>query len=315
MTAMVANSWFSFYAFRDFLIISGYLLLFVFRFRAPGSLIDMALATLAVCLVVEASGRLGTTNIDIWGAEGIVDFLGLSNSFGTGIFGSHGILESTLGFPLGVLLLYFLRTRRWLRALIAAILLLMTFKRITFMGVLLAVAFDTGLARARSLEMRRFLASIVVVALSLAAIFSTQLFQDAANSLALDDSSADSVSVGRYDIAIMLWGQFDAGQPLNWVLGFGPGAADAQVASNFILINPHNDWLKILFDYGVAGFVAIHLVLFLILARHRLGLMIYVYSATLMMTDNIFIYMFYQLFVSVSMCSVDQRRKYAIPVR
>lgn len=53
VTAMVANSWFGFDAVRDFAIISSYLLLLVFWFRAPDSFIDMALATLAVCLVTE----------------------------------------------------------------------------------------------------------------------------------------------------------------------------------------------------------------------------------------------------------------------
>ena len=89
MTAMVANSWSSFFALRDCAIISGYLLLFVFWFRAPPSLADMALLILTVCLAIEASSRLGS-DINFWNDNGLIGFLGLSNSFGISIFGSHG---------------------------------------------------------------------------------------------------------------------------------------------------------------------------------------------------------------------------------
>jgi hypothetical protein len=142
-----------------------------------------------------------------------------------------------------------------------------------------------------------------VVLLSAIAIASIYLFEDVANNLELEDSSADAVSLGRYDIALMLWDRLHHSGPLNWLIGFGPGAADAIVENYTILQNPHNDWLKILFDYGAIGFVAIHSILFANLARHRLGLMIYIYTATLMVTDNVFIYMFYHAYVALIMCT------------
>ena len=146
MAAMVANSWFNFYGVRDLVIISGYLLLFVFSFRAPTSLVDVGLATLTVCLIIEASSRLGPP-VDILGTEGIYGFLGLSTSFGTGLFGSHGILESTLGFPLGAVFLYYMHGRKWRHALVAAIFMFMAFKRISFIGVAVALGFDTVIGR------------------------------------------------------------------------------------------------------------------------------------------------------------------------
>ena len=64
------------------------------------------------------------------------------------------------------------------------------------------------------------------------------------------------------------------------------------------LFGPHS----LLLDYGACGWVIIHVVFFLILAHHRLGLMIHLYTAVLMMTDIIFIYMFYYPFVAMVMC-------------
>jgi hypothetical protein len=113
----------------------------------------------------------------------------------------------------------------------------------------------------------------------------------------------------------MLWNQLKAGQMANWIFGFGPGAADAWVTSYFRLGNPHNDWLKILFDYGTFGFLSLHAILFLTLTRHRLGIMIYLYSATLMMTDNVFIYMFHQVFVAMMMCTGRPEWEYLASTR
>lgn len=312
MTSMAANSWFNFDAIRDVAIISGYLLLFVFWFRAPGSSVDIALFTLGVCLLVEASMRLNF-NLQLLSTDGIYGFLGLSTiSEGAGILGSHGILESTLGFPLGVILLYHVSARNWGRALITGALMFVAFKRITFVGVALAIGCDMALAQARSLTTRKVVAVLIVVGLSITALLSTQLFRDAYNDLAVADSSANGISLGRYEIAQLLRDQFKAGQPSNWLVGFGPGAADAQVGAHFMLSNPHNDWLKILYDYGYLGFAAIHVVMFLTLARHRLGLMIYLYSATVMITDNVFIYLFYQTFIALVMYAARGRN--ALPL-
>jgi O-antigen ligase len=171
------------------------------------------------------------------------------------------------------------------------------------------------LAWLKSRSTRRLLALLIVAALSIAAIFSTQLFETAADNLALQDSDAAGVSVGRYDLAVMLWNQMKAAQTANWIFGFGPGAADSWVTSYFILGNPHNDWLKILFDYGIFGFFCLHAIWFLTLTRHRLGIMIYLYSATLMMTDNVFIYMFHQVFVAMMMCTGRPEGEYLASTR
>jgi hypothetical protein len=300
LTAMVANSWSNFYALRDFAIVSGYLLLFVFWFHAPATIADMALSALGLCMIIEATSRIGP-DVGSVGADGIYEFLGLSSPTETGFFGSHGILESTLGFPLGVVVLHYMHHRKWRHSLIAGVLLLLAFKRITFLGVALAIGLNLLLGRRVSFRTGSLLAVATVVLLSVTAIFSTDIFESVADYFDLQDSSANSVSLGRYDVAVALWDRLDSGSLLNWTLGFGPGSADALVSGDFEL-NPHNDWLKVLFDYGILGFVGVHAVLVLNLVRHRLGIMMYIYTATLMMTDNIFIYMFYFPFVAMVMC-------------
>jgi O-Antigen ligase len=275
--SMVVSSSYGFFAIRDVAIIAGYLFLFVLWFRAPAAAADLALYALTAGMLVEAF------------TEGLGEDINL--------FGSQGILESTLAFPLGVVLLYYVHFRQWGRALLAAIVLFLAFKRITFVGVVLAVGFDLVISGWWRRRAARLAALAAVFALSVLALFSAQLFESMTAALNVQNTSANSISLGRYELAVQLWDALTA-RPLSmWLFGSGPGAADAFVSSISAINNPHNDWLKILFDYGGIGFLAFHAILYRIFFEHRLGLMLYIYSAVVMMTDNILIYMFYHPFV------------------
>lgn len=278
---MIANSWYDFNAYRDVAIVGGYLLLFVPWFRAPSWSADLALGAIAVGLVVEAA------------TEGIADKIDL--------FGSDGILESTLAFPLGAVVIYYAHSGRWGRVLLASVLLFLSFKRIAFLGVAVAIGFDMVLARYLRLGAARIIALASVAVLSLLALFSTQIFEYVTTALSYEQTSADSISLGRYAIAVRLWSELEIVSWMSWLIGSGPGSADALVAANFQLVNPHNDWLKILYDYGVLGFIALHAIIYWTYREHRLALMLYLYTAIVMMTDNIFIYMFYHPFMMMMM--------------
>ena len=279
---IIINSWYDFHAIRDIAIIGGYLLLFTLWLEAPAATARLALAALITGLLVE-----GATE-------------GFSGSFN--LLGSEGILESTLAFPLGVVTIYFVRMRQWTLAAVAAVALFLAFKRIAFAAVAAAVLFDvaTGIVSQRT---ARRLAFLAVLALSLMALFSTQLFELASSTLNLERSSADAISLGRYNIAIQVWGDMGLRPLRQWVIGSGPGSADAFVTANSHLINLHNDWLKILYDYGLLGFLVIHAVLYIYQTESRTGVALYLYSAIVMMTDNIFIYMFYHPFVFLMICT------------
>ena len=227
--------------------------------------------------------------------------LGLANPSGVTLFGPHSLLKSVLGFPLGIYVLHYVHNRRWRLALMAGFLQLLAFKRISFAGVAVALAFDAITRGRTGLRGAKRLAALAAIGFSVTAIFSVLIFQSAADTLQLENSSADAISLGRYDIALMLWSRLDDASVLNWLIGFGAGAADSVLEAAHL--NPHNDWLKILFDYGVIGFLVIHAVFFLIFARHRLGLMIYLYNTVLMMTDNVFIYMYHYPFIALMMCA------------
>ena len=291
MLSMALNRWFDFFAVRDVAIIGGYLFLFTLWFRAPSSAADLALLVLTVNMIVEAA------------VEGVGEEINL--------FGSQGILESTLAFSIGAILLYYLHKGRWGRAALAGIVLFLAFKRITFAAVPLALGFDLLMRRYGRCDMAGAAAFCMVFLLSVIALFSTQIFEFVSETMNLYNTSANSISLGRYEIAVKIWAELLQKPWSDWILGSGPGSVDAFVTTKSSLNNPHNDWLKILYDYGVLGFLVIHLILFRTLCEHRLGRMLYIYGAFIMMTDNIFIYMFYHPFVLLMICAARRDQEVA----
>ena len=284
--SMAVSSSYGFYAIRDVAIIAGYLFLFILWFRAPISAADLALFVLSAGMIVEA----------------------LTEGFGeqVNLFGSQGILESTLAFSIGLVVVYYLHFRLWNRAILAAIVLFLAFKRITFVAVVLAVGFDLVILPFVRRQLARTIAFAGVFVLSVVALFSAQIFEIVAVALKIENTSANSISLGRYELAVMLWDTLMGRSLPTWLFGAGPGSADAFVTAKSSITNPHNDWLKILYDYGAVGFFAFHAILYRTFFEHRFGLLLYLYSAVVMMTDNILIYMFYHPFVLLMLSAARQ---------
>ena len=270
LATLAVNPGLGFYAQRDLLIIFGYIFIFSLHMEAPAVTADVVLLGLVGGLLIEAQRQ---------GVSFVVDFSG-----------SRGILESGLAFPLGVVLIYHMNERRWGRALITAMIFVIAFKRIAMVGVLAAVALDFLTHRLSQAASRRLFAAAVVLA-CLVALFSTMIFGEL-GTLA-GSVSSNAVSLGRYSFAEALWAHLSQGGMAHWLFGFGPGAADAWLAHKDILANPHNDWLKILVDYGAFGLLLLHGVLAVLFPRTRLGNMLYLYAAVLMITDNTLIYLFH----------------------
>ena len=218
------------FAERDLLIIFGYIVIFCLYLEAPAAVADVVLFGLSGGLLIEAQ-RKGV-------------------SFDINFADSQGMVESVLAFPLGGLSLYYLSDRRWGRALIAGLVFLVAFKRIALVGVGMVVLLDLVTRHLSIAGRRRVFVAFVILACFLA-LSSEWLFNELATLSGTDSSNA--ASLGRTEIAVVLWTNFLHGGELHHLFGFGPGAADTWVAKTGLLENPHNDWLKILVDYGAFG--------------------------------------------------------------
>jgi hypothetical protein len=260
---------------RDVIIIASYISLFCFHARSPRIVADLTLFTLTAGLMV----------------EGLIKGISLTVNF----LDSEGILESGLAFPLGLVFLYYYNEKKWGRTLISLFLLFVAFKRIALLAVLLVIASNALLRMIGRPGIGRSLAFVTAICLSVLALSLQPIFTFMADYLHIDDFSPSRLSLGRFDIAGILWQIHGSAAPVQMLFGFGPGAADTFLGG---VQPPHNDWLKILFDYGYVGFVGFHFILFLLFGKKPLGIQFYVYTAVLMMSDNVLIYLYYWVFVS-----------------
>jgi O-Antigen ligase len=265
------------YGIRDLAIIWSYLLVFTLHSSTPRGTVALAAVGLSACLAIEAARDGFHLSINLLTSEGIV--------------------ESGLAFPLGIIVLYYLHEKRWLAAAIVFVLFFAASKRIAFVGALAALAFDPILRTLGLSRHARWIAAALVAAGSIVGLFTMQIFEWGADFIQRDGTSASDISLGRFDFARVLWEAINEGSLGDLLFGFGPGAADATVVAAGFVENPHNDWLKVFFDYGIAGFVAMHVAFFCLFSHSAFRRLIYIYTAILMITDNTLIYMFHQVII------------------
>jgi hypothetical protein len=265
---------------RDLLIIGTYLMMFSVAWSATHREVMIVSATCFACMVIEALQEGISLNVDI--------------------LASDGILESVMAFPLGVIVLYAFRTRRLVFGLVTGILFFAAYKRIAIMAVIAVLAFEWAIVTFGLARRRRALAIVLVILLSLSSLFSMQLFEYGAKFVGGENVSANSLSLGRFEFSVAIWREVEAAPMAKLLFGHGPGSADTIVqTADDHASNPHNDWLKIFVDYGAFGFVLFHLILLRMFAGSPFGILIYLYTAIVMTTDNSLIYTFHHVIVLV----------------
>jgi len=102
--------------------------------------------------------------------------------------------------------------------------------------------------------------------------------------------------LGRHAIGVEMTRAIDSRSVVDSLIGAGPGCADAvaSIVSRDTLTLPHNDWLKLLYDYGILGSLIITMFMALIFSSSKLGAIIALTNATIMITDNVQMYLYYQ---------------------
>ena len=109
--------------------------------------------------------------------------------------------------------------------------------------------------------------------------------------------SIEEIMLGRYAIGAEMTHVIENRSLMQSLVGFGPGSANAlaTLISGGGLGEPHNDWLKILYDYGMLGSILITVFLALVFSSSRIAAVIALTSATIMATNNVAIYLYYQI--------------------
>jgi len=106
----------------------------------------------------------------------------------------------------------------------------------------------------------------------------------------------EEIMLGRHAIAVEMAHDIDSRPLVKSLIGYGPGSANAlaTLVSDGTLKEPHNDWLKILYDYGILGSIIITVFIALVFSSSTTGAVIALTNAIMMTADNVVIYLYYQ---------------------
>ncbi|HEY7296358.1 MAG TPA: hypothetical protein VH684_00360 [Xanthobacteraceae bacterium] len=296
-SAVAAGADFTDYFFaRDVLIISSGILTLVTVYNFRDSDAKLLLILLVLNLITNSIGR------------------GQSFEFKFDLIRSEGGLESSFGFSLGLLAIYFYLRRDWSWMLVSSLAVLLSFKRAAFVGIIVIVVMNLGL---NMLRLDRFLGRRRLVAWGAALSLAVGLFFgfnaksiiSTAFAYVAPYTPIDFYLLGRYEFASAITDNLRNSSLLTWLFGHGPGAATRLIAEVFsVRDEPHDDHLRIVYEYGIVGGVGLYLVIFAALRRNIVGLYVFIYQMILFMTDNTLIYYYHWFAIWVVVNAYEDRQ-------
>jgi hypothetical protein len=213
---------------------------------------------------------------------------GLENGYDNHQGGLVGPIYAVFFFAVGAKLEFFL----------ALIMSLLGGKRIGMMAILVGVVAIFLLRRiaARKTKISRF--AVLLAGLSVINIVGANLIpiSDFVYRSLNINVNIEAVMLGRYKIGSELTHDIDGRPLVESLIGYGPGSAN-ELATDITkggLALPHNDWLKILYDYGILGSILITLFIALVFSSSTTAAAVALTNAIIMTTDNVTIYLYYQ---------------------
>ena len=219
---------------------------------------------------------------------------------------SRGVAESSFGLVMPLLAIVFYLKRRWIGFLLAILVAWMMFKRIALAGLALALALDyvlmlcrPGCSTERLALIIRLILLICAVAISLNSLQFYEWVSSAIYSLFEIRFSPNQISSGRYystSVFLDFWRE-----DLNLlaiIFGKGPGFSTKFLQTSPILIQNHfpllhNDFLRILVDYGAIGLLGVCIGFVWAFKAGRTAAAFATYTLVLFMTDNAATYLVY----------------------
>lgn len=209
---------------------------------------------------------------------------------------SESTFESSFSYVFGLLAIWAAHTRKWKHFFLAALLTLLTLKRIAVLAMVLCVLVQLLPPR----HYLKLLAPIpMLVANSIFLVIVLYYGSGHLDKMILEytSQSADQLGMGRQVLYSGILRELMNDPLLFLFTGMGPGEAYSILSegvSNLKKVNLHGDTLKVLYEYG--GMVLIALICFLYSSRRPGVLAVALYTNILFLTDNTLIYPFFIYF-------------------
>jgi hypothetical protein len=217
---------------------------------------------------------------------------------GTGSASDAGFDDNQGGLLGPVYVVFFHATGAKLQFLLAIIMSLLGGKRVGVLAILVglvAAALFRNIAAFKQRRNRFVVLLAALLTIDIVASNLTSISEDAHQSLNIG-VSIEEVMLGRFEIGSEMNHAMNTRPFVESLLGSGAGSADvlAAIVSDGVLSEPHNDWMKILYDYGIVGSLIIITFMAAIFSTSATAAVIAITGATMMSTDNVLIYLFYQ---------------------
>ncbi len=288
----------TFFSYRDFLIISAVFITFI----PVVAISDKMIKTLFIVFVINSLvGFTFKTNVSFNVRSYLVDSIAL---------------QEDNAFQFALFSLYFIYRKDYKWMTISLFMNGIIFKRIAFFALLASLGaylYLFGFKPREYLNTQRyrkslFTAVIYVIILYLIAMNIAYLARIILNYFHYYDVSADYFLQGRIAIQSELNRIVSNTEIFSTLFGHGIGSADNTLQVIYLIFdNPHNDFLKLQFEYGIIGLLLYILAIWTIIIRNCFSVLVFIFSMTLLPTDNTIIYITYQILTMMLVKSVDYK--------
>ena len=295
--ASVGRNGDTFLLVRDFCIIAGAFITFLPRLSPSES--DIRLLFAGICL----AGLTGSF-LDAGSFSFTFDFIS-----------SKGIAETSYAFTVAAFAIYFLmiRTKAW--TLLAILFMAVFFKRMAILGFFIVASLhylSLLLLNNKEFiaEFLRKITFVVWLVTFLSGVFMVFLVSSLFNFLGIFDVSPEVYLLGRMYLSSTIYQDLLQSSFIELFFGHSPGSSEALVSQTlgFGSVNPHNDHLKILYEYGLVGSALVYLALWKVFSQNRLGIYLFMFNMFSFVTDNMLIYFFHTFVCIVLIERYNMRR-------
>lgn len=206
---------------------------------------------------------------------------------------------------LGFFFFFFLMRRKYIFWILTILLIFLAGKRVVFLGIVPALISYFFLFKVIKVSYNGTFAKIFLIlyAISffLSALYLVELTTLFLELVGMEDYKLSGFLQGRNDVVSTLRPEILSSGLNNSLFGHGPGQADIFLSINRSLMwskvglpaNPHNDFLKIAFEYGLVGVFGFYIILKNLFVTGRIGYTLLLYAIPVFLVDNSLIFIWH----------------------
>jgi len=232
---------------------------------------------------------------------------GGSYSVDVSLLDSSSVGETSFGLIMPLVVIYLYTRGRLIESLVALMIGFLMFKRIAIFGAIGVIVCDWVLLRVNRERCdglwwpigMTISTIIAIVGLNINYVY--VLYSNLLYDVVGRRVTPNEISSGRYVLTEAFWNRvLDENTIVQWIFGGGvgrsssglSGIADA-IGSDLVLL--HNDWIRILSDYGIVGILIVCVTSSALMSRGRLPFLCALYTLICFLTDNTLTYVSFMM--------------------